>query len=140
MAAATTSSPKSSPQRQDLVGGDDEAGPFVAGGDELEEQVRGFGFEWDVADLVDDEQGVAAESDELGLEPAGVVGGGEPVDPLRGGGECDPVPGLAGPHGQPDGQVGLAGAGRAEEHHVFLARDEVEGAQVGDGVAFEAAA
>jgi hypothetical protein len=36
-----------------------------------------------------------------------VVGVGEPVDPLRGGGEQDPMPGLAGPHRQPDGQMGL---------------------------------
>ena len=37
---------------------------------------------------------------------------------------------------QADGQVGLAGAGRAEEHHVLLGGDEVQGAQVGDHVAF----
>ena len=44
------------PAAEGLVAGDDQAGAFVAGGDELEEQVRGFGFERDVADLVDDEQ------------------------------------------------------------------------------------
>ena len=41
------------PAAEGFVAGDDERGPFVAGGDELEEQVRGFGFERDVADLVD---------------------------------------------------------------------------------------
>src|SRR3954464_1303327 len=51
------------PAPERLVGGDDQAGAFVAGGDELEEQVGGFGFERDVSDLVDDEQGVAAEAD-----------------------------------------------------------------------------
>ena len=71
------------PAAEGLVGGDDEAGPFVAGGDELEEQVGGFGFERDVAHFVDDEQRVAAQAAELGLEPAGVVGVGEAVDPLR---------------------------------------------------------
>jgi hypothetical protein len=45
MAAATTSSPKVSPHHPGLVGCDDHAGPLVAGGDELEEQVRGFGLE-----------------------------------------------------------------------------------------------
>ena len=140
MAAATTSSPKTSPQRpKGLLEVTISDGPFVAGGDELEEQVRGFGFERDVADLVDDEQRVAAEPDELGLQPAGVVGVGEPGDPLGGGGEQDPVPGLAGPDRQPDREVGLAGAGRAEEHHVVLGGDEVQGAQVRDEVAFEAA-
>src|SRR6266540_6628066 len=43
------------PAAEDLVGGDDEAGPFVARGDQLEEQVRRFGFERDVADLIDDQ-------------------------------------------------------------------------------------
>ena len=36
-------------------------------------------------------------------------------------------------------RVGLAGAGRPEEDHVLLRGDEVERAQVGDGVAFEGA-
>ena len=42
-----------SPAAELLVGGDDEAGVFVAGGDELEEQVRRFGLEGDVANLID---------------------------------------------------------------------------------------
>ena len=78
------------PAAERLVAGDDQAGPFVAGGDELEEQVRGFGLERDVADLVDDQQRVAAEADEFGLQPAGVVGVGEPGDPFGGGGEQRP--------------------------------------------------
>src|SRR6266508_375934 len=40
------------PAAEDFVAGDDQAGSFVAAGDELEEQVGGFGFERDVADLV----------------------------------------------------------------------------------------
>ncbi len=68
MAAATISSPKTSPQRPNgLFGGDDQAGPLVSAGDELEEQVRRLGFEGYVADLVDDEQWVAAQSEKLGL-------------------------------------------------------------------------
>jgi len=43
------------PAAELLVAGDDQRGPLVAGGHELEEQVRGFGFEGDVADLVDHE-------------------------------------------------------------------------------------
>jgi hypothetical protein len=49
------------------------------------------------------------------------------------------VPGLAGADRQAGGQVGLAGAGWAEEDHVLLPGDEVQGAQVGDDVALEAA-
>jgi hypothetical protein len=57
----------------------------------LEEVVGGFGFEGDVANLVDDDQWVAAEAAELGLQPSSVMGGGESIDPLGGGGEQDPV-------------------------------------------------
>ena len=42
------------PGAERLVGGDDHRGVLVAAGDELEHQVRGFGVERDVADLVDD--------------------------------------------------------------------------------------
>ncbi len=80
--------------------------PAVAG-HELEEQVRGFGFERDVADLVDDEQGVAAQAAEFVLEPAG----------------------LAGPDRQAGREVGLAGAGRAEQQDVLLRGDEVQRAR-----------
>jgi hypothetical protein len=67
------------------------------------------------------------------------VGAGEPVDPLACGGEQDPVPGLAGADREPGGQVGLAGAGRAEEDDVVPGGDEVQGAQVRDRLAYEAA-
>ena len=109
------------PAAERLVGGDDEAGPLVSGGDELEEQVRGFWLEWDVSDFVDGQQRVAAQAEQFGLEPAGVVGVGEPGDPFGGGGEQDPVPGLAGADAQPDRQHRLACPGRPEEHHVLLA-------------------
>ncbi|MDQ1537848.1 MAG: hypothetical protein QOE58_2241 [Actinomycetota bacterium] len=41
-----------SPPAEDLVAGHDQRCPFVAGGDELEEQVGCFGLERDVADLI----------------------------------------------------------------------------------------
>jgi len=49
----------------------------VAAGDELEEQVCGFGLEGNVADFVDDEERVAAEPDKFLLEASGVVDLGE---------------------------------------------------------------
>jgi site-specific DNA recombinase len=55
------------PAAERLVGGDDQAGAFIAAGDELEEQVGCFGFEGDVADLVDHQQRVAAQPMEFGL-------------------------------------------------------------------------
>jgi len=108
MAAATTSSPTVSPLR--LVGRDDEAGSFVSGRDELEEQVGRLRLERDVADLVDDDERVAAEAGELGLQAAVAVGVGEAGDLFRRGREQDAVPALAGPDREPGGQVGLAGS------------------------------
>ena len=70
-------------------------------------------------------------------KPAGVVGGFEAGDPVHGGGERDAVPGLGGFDRQPDGEVGLAGARRAEQHHVAGLGQEGAGAQVGDHVPVE---
>jgi hypothetical protein len=70
------------PPAERLVAGDDQAGAFVAGGDELEEQVGGLGLERDVADFVDDQERVAAQPGQLGLQPPGVVGVGEAGDPF----------------------------------------------------------
>jgi len=110
-----------------VVAGDDQRGSLVASGDELEEQVGRLGFERDIADFVDDQQRVAAQADQLGLQPPGVVGLGEAGHPLGGGGEAHPVPGLAGADRQADGQVGLAGARRPEEHHVVAGGGENRG-------------
>ena len=127
------------PAGEVLVAGDDEAGAFVAGLDELEEQVGGLWFEGDVADLVDDQHWVADQATEFVLEFAGVVGFGKPIDPLTGGGELDSVAGLASADRQPGGEVGLAGAGRTEQDDVLLGGDEVQGAQVCDGLPLQAA-
>src|SRR4051794_2062806 len=63
---------------------------------------------------------VAGEPDELVLQPAGVVCGGQKGDPSTGGGKQDSVAGSACTDAEPDGQVGLAGAGRPEQDHVLL--------------------
>src|SRR5512133_2006745 len=90
------------PAAEWLVGGNDQGGAFVAAGDQLEEQVGRFGFEGDVADLIDHQQRVAAEPGQSGLQPSAGVGVGEPVDPLAGGGEQHPMSGLTGPDSQSD--------------------------------------
>src|SRR5204863_9718853 len=72
----------------------------------------GLAFEGEVADLVDDDQGVALGPARLVVEGIAVLGGFEAVDPLLSGRERDAVPGLAGPDRQGDREVGLAGAGR----------------------------
>ena len=62
------------PAGERQVRGQDQRGVFVAGGDELEEQVRGVLLEGQVADLVDDDQPVAAQPGEL-VRAAGRRGG-----------------------------------------------------------------
>lgn len=59
------------PTAEGPVGRDDRTGAFVAGRDELEEQVGGFGFEGDGADLVDDVQWVwPSRTSSSGRRPA----------------------------------------------------------------------
>ena len=133
MAAATTSSPKISPQAgEGLVAGEDEGGPFVAAGDEHEHEVGGLRVEGDVADLVDDQEGDPLELAQLRGERPLLLGVAEPRDPLGGGGEADALAGQTGPEAERDRQVGLAGAGRAEQHDVVAGVDEIELAEVED--------
>lgn len=78
MAAATTSSEKVSPQRpKGRVRGHHDRALFVTGRDQLEEEVGCVLVEGDVGDFVDDDQSVAADLLQLGLKPAGLVGGGQ---------------------------------------------------------------
>ena len=60
------------------------------------------------------------------------MGVGEPGDPLGRGGEQDPVAVVGGGDAQAGGQVGLAGAGRAEQHDVAGLGEEPAGCQGGD--------
>ena len=52
---------------------------------------------------------------------------------------CDPLAGQAGADRDGDRQVGLAGAGRAEQHHVLAGVEEVELAQVLDDLLLDRA-
>jgi hypothetical protein len=91
--------------------------------------------ERDVADLVNDQQREALHAIELVVETALALGVGQQRDPLGRGPEGDAVPGEAGADPQRDAQVGLAGAGRPQQDDVLFAGDEVELAEVQDGVA-----
>ena len=79
----------------------------------MEEQVRGVLLEGDVADLVDDEEPVGAQSGELVGQAAGVVGVLQSGDPFGGGGEQDAVSRLGGLDPKPCGQVGDGARRRA---------------------------
>jgi hypothetical protein len=83
------------PLLEAAVGGDDDRAAFVAAGDEREEQVGGLALQGQVANFVDDEQVVALQPAQLGLELVAVLGGLELGDPLLRGGEGDAVAALA---------------------------------------------
>ena len=115
-----------SPPSERLVGGDDDRCSFVAGRYQLEEQVGGFGFERDIAHLVDDEEGDAPQAGEFCLETSSGVGFGETAHPFGSGGESHPMSGLAGSDAQADSQMSFPGSGWPQEHDVFSAGDKVE--------------
>jgi hypothetical protein len=100
------------PRAEGLVAGDDHRGAFVAVGDEAEHEVRGFGVERYVSDLVDDQQRDEREAPQLGLELALAFGFAEAGDPLGGGRELDALPGQAGADPERGRDVCFAGAWR----------------------------
>ena len=100
------------PSLEAAVGGDDDRAALIAAGDEREEQVGGLALEGQVTDLVDDDEPVALDPTQLGVERVRVLRGLKPVDPLLGGRERDPLPALAGLDRQRDRQVRLAGPRR----------------------------
>src|SRR5690606_5061868 len=114
------------------VAGQNDGGVFVAGCHELEEQVGGVLFEGQVADFVDDDQPVAAQPFQLVGETVGSVCFGQAGDPAGGGVEGDAVTGPGRDDTQRGGEVGFAGAGRAEQHHVAGLGQKRSGRQGGD--------
>ena len=62
------------PGREGEVAREDQRGPLVARGDQLEEEVGGVLVEGQVADLVDDEQAVTGEAGEFARELAEAKG------------------------------------------------------------------
>jgi hypothetical protein len=89
-------------------------------------------LEGEVADLVDDDEPVAAQPGELGGEPVEGVCVGEAGDPVDRGGEQDPVAVVGGDHAEPGGEVRLAGAGWAEQDDVAGLGEERAGGERGD--------
>ena len=107
---------------------------FITARDELEEQVCGVLVKWDVANFIADQNAVATQRRQLRGELAAGMCFLQPGDPAGGGVEEDAVAVLGGLDAQCDGEVGLAGAGRAEEHDVLGLADERARAQVRDQV------
>src|SRR6266511_3546482 len=97
------------------------------------------GSKRDVADLVHDHERGPAEALELLLQPPRPLGRPQAEHPLVGRGERDAMPSPGGLDPQRDRQVGLAGPGWSEEHHVGGLTQEVELGEVSDLLTLHAA-
>ena len=123
-----------------LVAGDDQAGALVAAGDEHEHEVRRLRVEWDVSDLVADEEWDSARGGVA--RPRGGLGvarrpGGRPIRWRSR--NSDALAGEARADREGDREMGLAGSGWAEEDHVLLAVEEVELPEMLDDLLFDRA-
>src|SRR6516162_6785661 len=97
------------------VGRDRDGGAFLAFGEDLEQQLGAAPVQLEVTQLVQAEQVDAAVAGD-GAGQGLVVGGLDEFVDQRGGGDVpDPVTVLGGGGAQPDQQVGLAGAGVADQ-------------------------
>ena len=118
------------------VAGHDQGRVFVAGRDELEEQVCGVLVERDVAHFVNDQQAVAAQPDKFGGKFPARVCFLEAGHPAGRGVEEHPVAGLGcfDADADADSEVGFAGAGWPEQDYVLGLGQEHAGTQVCDQV------
>ena len=107
-------------------------GAFVAAADEHEHQVGGLGVERDVADLVDDQQRDPLQAGELVVEAAWRWASASRATHSVAVRNATRWPARQARIAQRDREVGLAGAGRAEQDDVLAAGEEVELAEVLD--------
>ena len=101
-----------SPLGEAAVRGEDHGALFVASIDELEEEIAAAGNDREVADLVDNEQGEAAEVSDSLAQSALSFGPGERGDDIGEGAEVDAAAGLHRLDAERQAEVGLARAGR----------------------------
>ena len=99
-----------SPLLEAAIGGEYGGALLVAGVDQLEEQVGAVGFDGQVADLIDDEQGSPVDVAQARGEGRGALGLDQDGDEFGQGGEVDTLAGLDRVHAEGDGEVALADA------------------------------
>jgi hypothetical protein len=99
--------------------------PFIVTGvDELEEEIAAAWNDWEVADLVDDEQGEAAEKPDFLAQDSLAFSLGEGADDISESAEVDAASGLNSFDGERQAQVALAGSRRPDEMQDRGAVDE----------------
>lgn len=112
------------------VAGVDDAPPFVAVGDDLEQETCSVDVDGQVAQFIDDQEPIPADGREFPVEPVGLFGLAQPHDQAGGSEEPDQDGLAAGLPAYRDGQVCLAAADVAVEREVLGVFDEVERGRV----------
>ena len=119
------------------VRGQDHGTAFVAGVDQLKEQVATAGDDRQVADFIDDQQGKSAIEADLLAQDTLTLGLGQRADQVGQVEECTLRPALTASTPRATGKVALAGARRPDEVNHLGAVDELQLSQGEDPVAVE---
>lgn len=119
------------------VGGQDHRTTLVSGVDQLEEQVATPRDDGQVADLVDDQQSRSTEEAYAFRQFPFAFGAGELPEQVGECAEVDTAPCLHRLDAKGDGQVALAGAGRAKEVDDLAATDKAELREGEDAIAVD---
>src|SRR5436305_228418 len=125
------------PLSEAAVGGEDHRALFVAGVDELEEQIAAAGDDGQIADLVDDEQREAAEVSDPFAQGAFPFGFGERGDDIGERAEVDAATGLHRLDAERETEVGLSGPRRADKVDGLSPVDELQSGKSYDAVFVE---
>ena len=125
------------PLAEGLVGGEQDAAAFVAGGDELEEQGGAEFVEREVAELVDDEQLRCELDAQAALESAFLVRDAEVFEESVHAGEVHAVAVLDGLNADGHGEMRLPDSGRSEQDEVVGVRHEAEAGELHDLLAVD---
>ena len=115
-----------SPFGKSAIGGQDHGALFVTGVDELKEEIAAAWHDWEVADLVDDEQGEAAEELDFLTQNSLAFCLGEGADDIGEAAEIDAASGLHGFDAERQAQVAFAGSGRPDQMQGLGAVDELQ--------------
>ena len=132
MAVARTSSPNTCPHSLKVLFEVRMIEPFVALGDDLEDQVRLGAFERLVANLIDHQDLGTKVGLQFPAQAADLVGGPQVADHVVQGGEVDRETGAAGGDGQGDRSMRFPNSRRTQESGVGLGLNERQGGQVSD--------
>ena len=120
------------PFAEGQVGGDDDRGALVEPADEVEEELAAGLSEGQIAEFIENDEVHAGQMIGEPALPTVAALGLEPIDEIDDVVEPAAGAGADAASGDGDGQMGLAGAGPADQHDVALLGDEAAAGEVTD--------